>query len=292
MANNSMQKIKIAYKVKNALIENLLLKDNIEELQEQTMFSKLSFKKKEYADIYFHQGKIDKKVLENFEFSKLIVVTSNSIKKTLINEFDIDESKIEVFYPTFEPNDISLEDAKKKFFEELNISKNYKIIFLTSNNLKNAGIKEFINAILNLNNSNFKVIIASNKEQITTLKFQISKYKFEDRVILYEDFEDIDLLFAISDIFVLPTSSQLFSLNILKAMYYENAVFTTIQNDSSELIDVFSTMSSPNDASITFKIDALLNNSEELNNIQKRNHLISKELVLSKILIKLNKLLV
>ena len=61
-------------------------------------------------------------------------------------------------------------------------------------------MKELFNIILGLNNNNYKLIIASDKEQITTLKFQITKYKLDDKIIFYEDFENMDLLYAVCSV--------------------------------------------------------------------------------------------
>jgi len=286
-----MKTLKISYKVKTPLIELLLQEKSIEELKVQSLFQKLTFAPKQYPNIYFHQGKTDKESLEMLKHAQVNIVNSNHVKQKLIQQLHLETHKVEVIYPSFTPKEIAIHEAKKEFLEQLNLDEKTKIIFFTANNLKVNGVKEFINTILNLNSINFRVIIASDTQQITNLRFQISKYNFEDKVLLYENFENIDLLFAIADIFVLPTHNQSFASNILKAMYYHTAVFVPEHNDSSELVDVFATMHTPNDPSTAFKLDALLSRNEDLEVIKKQNYHIAQQFTLEKELQKFNSLI-
>jgi glycosyltransferase involved in cell wall biosynthesis len=286
-----MSSITIAYKTKTPFIEALLEEENIEEFKAHTLFKKLTFAVKTYPDIYFHQGKIDKSSLDWLKHSKITVVNSQHTKKEIIQQLHLEAHKVEVIYPCFTPKEIIISEAKKEFLAQLQLDKQTKIIFFTAKNLKANGIKEFIHTILNLHSTNFRVIIASDSQQITNLRFQISKYNFEDKVLLYENFDNMDLLFAIADIFVLPTHNQSFASNILKAMYYKTAVFVPEHNACSELVDVFATMHTPNDPSTAFKIDALLSRNEDLKVIKKQNHKIAKQLTVQKELEKFNLLI-
>jgi glycosyltransferase involved in cell wall biosynthesis len=112
-----------------------------------------------------------------------------------------------------------------------------------------------------------------------------------EKLILLDDFKDMDKLFIASDIFLLPTTNKTFNTNILKAMYCKCAVFTTIINDASELVDVFSTMESPQDRSMQFKLDALLHNKDELETIKQQNYDVAKEYTLEKQLKKIRRII-
>lgn len=280
-----MSTISIGYKSENLLIQELLKQPRFKTVAKPSLFQKVTGSKKEYSNLYFHSGTLDKHALENIQNSALCIVNSQRVKAAVLEQLkEFDASRIEVIYPTFLPQEIEVKKARKAFLQELNWDKKTRIILFTASNLKTAGIKEFIHTILNLHSSNFKVIIASDTQQISNLKFQISKYNFEDRVILYEDFHNMDLLFAISDIYVLPSYNSAFSRNILKAMYYKSAVFTTANNASCEVVDVFATMSDPSDASLAFKIDALLSRNDDLKLIKKQNRKTAKQFVLEKAL--------
>ncbi|MEO2044298.1 MAG: glycosyltransferase family 1 protein, partial [Nitrospinaceae bacterium] len=79
------------------------------------------------------------------------------------------------------------------------------------------------------------------------------------------------------------------------AMSFENAVFTTKQNGASEILNDDFVMNDSNDFSILSKINKLLKNQAELENVKKENRLDSQqfsiEFNLSKTLKIINKFL-
>lgn len=60
-------------------------------------------------------------------------------------------------------------------------------------------------------------------------------------------------------------------------MFCKCVVFLSIKNDAKEVIDVFASMSSPTDVTIAFKIDAILLDEKELENIKEQNNKLAKE---------------
>lgn len=283
-----MNKISITYKTKNNLINELEKDERIEILEKQSLLRKLSFSKKEYADVYFHSGTLDDTSILNIENSKKVIVNSKMQKATLLNKVDIPDKKVKVIYPSIKLNYQKTKKIKEKICKEFDIDSTPKIIYFTAKNLKTSGVKEFFDIIVSLNSMNKLIIISSDKNQITSLKFLISKYNFGDEVLLLEDYKNENELFLAADIFILPTSNKSFATNILKAMYFKCAVFTTSINPASELIDVFATMENPSDPSTSFKVDALLLRPEDLKAIQKANRKIAKKYELQKNMNKLN----
>ncbi|WP_152059394.1 glycosyltransferase, partial [Aliarcobacter butzleri] len=176
---------------------------------------------------------------------------------------------------------INIENEDKikiDFYKKFNIDFDTKLIFFTAKNFKTSGIKEFLDICSNLNYLNFKIIIAGDKRQIGSLQFSLPKYKkLEEKIILIDDYKNFDELFLVSDIFLLPTHNKSFAINILKAMFCKCVVFLSIKNDAKEVIDVFASMSSPTDATIAFKIDAILLDEKELENIKEQNNKLAKE---------------
>lgn len=173
-------------------------------------------------------------------------------------------------------------DVKKEVCEKLEIDPKKKIVFFTAKNMKSSGVVEFINIVMQLNFKNMIAIIAGDTKQITNLKFQISKYNVSDKLILLENYENIDDLFLASDVFLLPTHTQNFASNVLRAMYCKCAVFTTSNNSAREVIDTFSTMEAPQDRSTVFKIDALLQNKSDMKQIKTQNRKLAKKHTLHK----------
>ncbi|MFW2578685.1 glycosyltransferase [Aliarcobacter butzleri] len=270
-------KTTISYKTTNVLINELKKQENIEVIKNKNFLKKL-FSKKRYADVYFHSASLDEKSIKNIKNSKITIVNSFSIKNKILEELKISSEKIEVIYPSININIENEDKIKIDFYKKFNIDFDTKLIFFTAKNFKTSGIKEFLDICSNLNYSNFKIIIAGDKRQIGSLQFSLPKYKkLEEKIILIDDYKNFDELFLVSDIFLLPTHNKSFATNILKAMFCKCVVFLSIKNDAKEVIDVFASMSSPTDATIAFKIDAILLDEKELENIKEQNNKLAKE---------------
>ena len=268
--------ITINYKTRNSLISKLLEKENIQEVKKPSLFSKV-LGNKEFADIYFHSGNLDADAIENIKNAKKVFVNSQTVHHELLKNFQENLDKVEVLYPSVNIEYKKPKEAKQAFCEEQNIDPKKKIIFFTAKNFKTSGVKEFISIVLQLSSDNYIAVIESDKKQITSLKFQLSKINVEDKILLLEDYPNKDELFLASDIFILPTHSKNFASNILKAMYCKCAVFVTATNPAKELVDVFAMMESPDDRSMQFKVEALLQNKNDLKLIKKQNRKIAKE---------------
>ncbi len=283
-----MNKTTIFYKTKNILIEKLEKQSNIEVLKERNFFAKI-FSTKKFPDIYFHSGVLDDDSKENILNSKITIANSFAAMNEIIARTKISHEKIKVIYPSINVEYKDSKETKIKIYEELQINSESKIIFFTAKNIKSSGVKEFLDICSSLSYQNFKVIIAGNNKQIYNLRFQIPKYpNLENRLILLEDYKNIDELFLAADIFILPTYNKSFSSNILKAMFCENVVFVTIENDVREVVDVFASMDNPTDPTTAFKIDAILLDSDEMERIKKQNRELALEFTLENNLAKIN----
>jgi hypothetical protein len=268
-----MNKLHIAIKNKTKLVKELEKLYDIEYYKEQTLFQKIIFQPKKYPDIYFLQASLNKDTLEMIENSKLTIVNSIGLKDAILAKLkDINQDKINVVYPYTIAQTPYDKQIKNDFKEKYSIDKKTKIILFTASNLNLAGVQEFLNILSKLQDTNFKGVVVSDKQQILKLKIELKKVKRDFELILIDDCKNKDEVFIASDIFVLPTKQKLFAPNILKAMSYKNAVFTPSTNYASEVIDTFSVMQSLEDPSTPFRIDALLSNKKELKLIQKQNY--------------------
>ncbi|RXK07223.1 glycosyltransferase [Halarcobacter bivalviorum] len=280
----------INYKVKTPLIDKLLEQENLQELKKTSLFSKV-IGKKEFADIYFHSGSFDKEAIENIKNAKKVFVNSQTAHHELLKNLQENIEKVEVLYPSIDIEYKKPKEIKEEFCQEQNLDSKKKIIFFTGKNLKSSGVKEFISIVLQLASNNFIAIIEGDKKQITSLKFQLSKINIEGKILLLEEYKNRDDLFLVSDIFILPTYSKNFASNILKAMFCKCAVFVTATNPAKELVDVFSMMESPDDRSMQFKVNALLENKNDLKLIKKQNRKIAQEYTLEKALERVNRVI-
>lgn len=266
-----MRKLSIYAKSKTLLIKELYKHFDIEFLEEKSFVAKEITQNAIYPDVYFHSGTLDVRSMDLIQNCKQVIANSNSAKNDIVNKTSVDEDKVTVVYPAIKLSPIKAKEAKRQLCDELDISKKTRIIFFTARNLKTNGVKELFDILNAVSNDNYKVIIAGEGEQINTLKFQISKLKINDKVVFFEDFKNIDLLYGACDIFILPTYVKNFSINVLKAMSLKSAVFVSAHNSAREVVDVFATMESPLDPNTSFKVDALLKNKDELKLIKKQN---------------------
>jgi len=281
-------KVSISYKTKNILIDELSKQDNIEVLKEAG-FIKSLFTKKKYADVYFFSGSLDEKAIENIKNAKMTIVNSFASMNEVISKLKISHERVKVIYPSVTIEYKKTKDVKLKLCEELQIDPINKLIFFTAKNFKTSGVKEFLDICSSITYEDFKVIIAGTQKQIYSLKFQQQKYpKLESKLILLEDYKNMDDLFLAVDIFILPTYNKSFSSNIVKAMFCRCAVFLSIDNDAKEIVDVFASMDSPTDPSMTFKVDAILKGQDDLKQIKKENRKLASEFSLVNNLAKIN----
>ncbi|MGH2307649.1 glycosyltransferase [Aliarcobacter cryaerophilus] len=287
-----MKQTTVYYKIINTLINNLKHRDDIKILKKPSFLTKL-FSKKRYPDIYFHSGELDENSIEFIKNSKFVVTNSFSNLNLILAKTKISHEKIKVIYPSVDIKYQKPKELKEKYKDRFSLTENTKIIFFTAKNFKTSGVKEFLQIVSNLSFIDFKVIIAGAKQQLAALEFTLPKYsKLEPKIILLDESkEKLDELYLISDVFLLPSYNKNIASSVIKAMFCKCVVFSTMNNDAKEIIDVYATMENPNDPSTAFKIDAILFDENELKKIKKQNRNIALEMSLDKNIEKFNDIL-
>lgn len=287
-----MKQTTVYYKISNTLINNLKHRKDIKILKKPSFLTKL-FSKKRYPDIYFHSGELDENSIEFIKNSKFVVTNSFSNLNLILAKTKISHEKIKVIYPSVDIKYQKPKELKEKYKDRFSLTENTKIIFFTAKNFKTSGVKEFLQIVLNLSFIDFKVIIAGTKQQLAALEFTLPKYsKLEPKIILLDESkENLDELYLISDVFLLPSYNKNIASSVIKAMFCKCVVFSTMNNDAKEILDVYATMENPNDPSTAFKIDAILFDENELKKIKKQNREIALEMSLDKNIDKFNDIL-
>ena len=287
-----MKQTTIHYKTSNTLINSLKARDDIKILKKSSFITKL-FSKKRYPDIYFHSGELDENSIEFIKNSKFVVTNSFSNLNLILAKTKISHEKIKVIYPSVDIKYQKPKELKEKYKDRFSLTENTKIIFFTAKNFKTSGVKEFLQIVSNLSFIDFKVIIAGTKQQLAALEFTLPKYsKLEPKIILLDESkENLDELYLISDVFLLPSYNKNIASSVIKAMFCKCVVFSTMNNDAKEILDVYATMENPNDPSTAFKIDAILFDENELKKIKKQNREIALEMSLDKNIDKFNDIL-
>ena len=287
-----MKQTTVYYKISNTLINNLKHREDIKILKKPSFITKL-FSKKRYPDIYFHSGELDENSIEFIKNSKFVVTNSFSNLNLILAKTKISHEKIKVIYPSVDIKYQKPKELKEKYKDRFSLTENTKIIFFTAKNFKTSGVKEFLQIVSNLSFIDFKVIIAGTKQQLAALEFTLPKYsKLEPKIILLDESkENLDELYLISDVFLLPSYNKNIASSVIKAMFCKCVVFSTMNNDAKEILDVYATMENPNDPSTAFKIDAILFDENELKKIKKQNREIALEMSLDKNIDKFNDIL-
>ncbi|MGJ0455840.1 glycosyltransferase [Aliarcobacter cryaerophilus] len=287
-----MKQTTVYYKISNTLINNLKHRKDIKILKKPSFLTKL-FSKKRYPDIYFHSGELDENSIEFIKNSKFVVTNSFSNLNLILAKTKISHEKIKVIYPSVDIKYQKPKELKEKYKDRFSLTENTKIIFFTAKNFKTSGVKEFLQIVSNLSFIDFKVIIAGTKQQLAALEFTLPKYsKLEPKIILLDESkENLDELYLISDVFLLPSYNKNIASSVIKAMFCKCVVFSTMNNDAKEILDVYATMENPNDPSTAFKIDAILFDENELKKIKKQNREIALEMSLDKNIDKFNDIL-
>ena len=286
-----MNTITIASKNKTNLTIQLEKKYDVLYYKKPSLFSKLLLKEIKYPDIYFHKGFLSSEAVLLIEQSSVVIVSSLEIKREIINKLpNLDISKIDVLYPYPILKLEYSKSIKKEFKNKHSIPKESKILLFRGRDLKKSGLTVVFDIISRMYKDNFTLIIESNKKEITPLKLQMDRSEIQFNYIFLEDYANIDELFIASDIFILPTQQKYFSVDVVKAMYFRNAVFLMESNHASEIIDTFSLIQGAEDRSTSFKVDSLLINQEELKKIQKENQKIAQNYTLLKSVEKISKI--
>jgi len=287
-----MNSIKIGIKNRTNLTAQLEKKYDITYYEKATFLSKILLKENKYPDIYFHKGALTADAVSQIENSKLVIVNAQNVKHEISKKIsNIDIDKITIMYPYYY-NSIDFDKKIKKAFKEKHkIESKSKIIFFRGNDLAKSGLATVMDILSRMYKENYTLVIESTSKQIVALRLQLERSNVKFNYLLFEDYSNIEELFIASDIFILPTAQKYFSTDILKAMYYRNAVFLMEANYASEIIDTFSLIQSAEDRSVSFKVDSLLINKDELKNIQKENQKIVKKLSLENSLLKISNLI-
>lgn len=129
--------------------------------------------------------------------------------------------------PEIVPNGVDIDKFKSKISDfrsnelrqELKIKEGEKILITTSRLVKKNAVTDIIEALKYLP-ENVRLLILGSGPLENELKFQVSSFKFQDRVIFLNHIEsqDIPKYLAISDIFARPSLSEGLGISFLEAM--------------------------------------------------------------------------
>jgi hypothetical protein len=271
LSNKSFEKSKFIPK----FIFNSRVKKEFEDIKD-IKISHIPYKN---LDVYIHNGNnLTQDDKEAINSAKKVIV-DNKLVLNSIKEFNQSVS-IDIIYPYFLPKTIDKKQVKKQIYDNLGISTKSSSILFYANSFKAGGLNHFVNIINSLSYKDFILFIAGEQSEIDKYKFTLSKISKDIQLYTIptdNELYKIDNIFAISDIYILPTTTKKFALNILKALAYKSAVFVSRNNSASEIVDTFAILEGSDDATSIFRIEALLQRKDDLKAIKKFNYKLSKQ---------------
>ena len=206
-----------------------------------------------------------------FNNTKRIIANSHMIKDEIVNAYGVDPNKIDVIYNGVESKKIVYQDSFDRLSKEFGLDKDVPILLYVGSGFKRKGVKEFLEIIARLEKKNIKAFVIGKEKNIKYYKQLSRDLKVDKKVVFTGARQDVDDFYTISDVFLFPTRYEPFSNVVLEAMSFNNAVFTTMQNGAHEVLENEFIMSDSQDFSVVKKIDRLLANTNDLNDIKNNN---------------------
>jgi len=217
---------------------------------------------------------VEKKCFDN---SNMIIANSEMVKKEIIDNYEISESKIEVIYNGIELMKNKGNDGKdSQFFIDYEIAKFEATFLFVGNGFDRKGLSEFIDIISTLSDFNLQGLVIGHDKNIEKYVEYSLSLGLERRLLFLGERKDVDKFYSIADFVILPTKYDPFSNVILEAMQFSNIVITTRQNGASEIINKEWVMDSCKDMEIVKNIKRALLNKEFMDDAKTRNYNIVK----------------
>lgn len=171
-----------------------------------------------------------------FSGSKTIIANSMMVKNDIIKHYPAAQKKIRVIY-----NGVDLEkfhpagkDRKTAIRNSFGL-KEHKVILFVGADFKRKGTITLLKAFSLLDIKDAKLIIAGRPAKKCHISMA-KKLGIDKNVIFHGAEKEIQKLYSIADVFVLPTIYDPFSNATLEAMASGLPVITTAYNGASELI--------------------------------------------------------
>lgn len=202
--------------------------------------------------------------------SKAVIANSMMVKKDIIKHYAVPAEKIYIIY-----NGVDVQrfrpicKEQKDFIRNSLDIKNNKVILFAGADFKRKGLCTLLKAFSLLDMKDLKLIVAGKPAETQYLSM-VKKLGIGKNVIFMGAVKEIEKLYSVADVFVLPTVYDPFSNATLEAMASGIPAITTRHNGASELIEngvEGFVVDNPLDAGVfAERISEALNRSEDMGN--------------------------
>jgi UDP-glucose:(heptosyl)LPS alpha-1,3-glucosyltransferase len=176
-------------------------------------------------------------------------VNSKLVREQLVSYYDVDRSRIKVLYNGVDRGRFSplRHEKKRSFRESLGISDRDIVLLFAGSDLKRKGFYPLANAFVSVcrhverrNMAGKVFLLVAGKKGDRRAERLFRAGDVSGRVLWLGYRDDIERLYGMSDLFVLPTRYDPFANSVLEAMSCGSPAVTTVSNGASELFrDVF-----------------------------------------------------
>jgi UDP-glucose:(heptosyl)LPS alpha-1,3-glucosyltransferase len=172
-----------------------------------------------------------------FQNSPRIIANSMMVKNDIVRNYSVSPDKISVIYNgvdtvRFKP----AEDKKKKALKSSYQIKEDNVVLFIGADYKRKGASFLLKSFSLLNLNSTRLIIAGRPAKTEYISMA-KALGIDKKVTFWGPEKDVANLYAVSDVFVLPTIYDPFSNATLEAMACGLPVITTQHNGASEIIE-------------------------------------------------------
>lgn len=177
-------------------------------------------KKLYYSFIIPQLDKIERYALKNINY---VGVLSHSKKNEVADYYDLPRGKINIIYPgidikKFRP--LKETNERERLLKDLNLMNlsNTKVLVTVCRLVSEKNMDYLIKAIKEIKGHEFKLIIVGDGPLKDSIQKQINTLGLSEKIIFLGFRDDVELLYRISDVFILPSKYEGFGHVFLEAL--------------------------------------------------------------------------
>lgn len=169
---------------------------------------------------------------KGMEAADLVIAVSNLTRKTVIEKYHINPEKVITVHNAVEPTDKSLEKSKKNVSE--------KIVTFLGRITFQKGPEYFIEAAYKIlqKDDNVRFVMAGSGDLLEKMIKRVAALKISSHFHFtgFLKGDDVDKMFGLSDVYVMPSVSEPFGISPLEAMRYNVPVVISKQSGVAEVL--------------------------------------------------------
>jgi len=171
---------------------------------------------------------------EGFEKADKIIAVSNLTRNTVINRYGVDPDKVTTVYNAVDQSMIKeIEEVKRKL--------NDKVVTFLGRITYQKGPEYFIEAAAKIlkKDRNVRFVMAGSGDMLNKMIERVAALRISDRFHFtgFLKGNDVNKMFALSDVFVMPSVSEPFGIVPLEAMRVNVPVVISKQSGVSEILE-------------------------------------------------------